>query len=87
MDDLKHAYDLMIMSVIKPDSELRTEAKEAGCYKELMAIRKSMISYLENARSTLKWIPQMVLREAIFNVKNFTPHNYDLVLMLVLSTK
>ncbi len=29
----------------------------------------------------------MVLREAIFNVKNFTPHNYDLVLMLVLSTK
>jgi len=54
MNDLKHAYDLMIMSVIKPDAELRTEAKEAGCYKELMAIRKSMISYLENARSTLK---------------------------------
>ena len=54
MDDLKHAYDLMIMSVIKPDSELRTEAKELGCYKELMAVRKSMISYLENARSTIK---------------------------------
>jgi len=54
MEDLKHAYDLMIQSVIKPDSELRNEAKQAGCYKELMAIRKSMISYLETARSTLK---------------------------------
>ena len=54
MNDLKHAYDLMIESVIKPDPQLRTEAKESGCYNELMAIRKSMISYLENARSTLK---------------------------------
>ena len=53
MDDLKHAYDLMIMSVIKPDAELRTEAKQSGCYKELMAIRKSMIAYLESARSAL----------------------------------
>ena len=54
MENLKHAYDLMIMSVIKPDAELRTEAKQSGCYKELMAIRKSMLSYLESARSTLK---------------------------------
>ena len=53
MDELKHAYDLMILSVIKPDAELRTEAKEAGCYKELMAIRKAMIQYLESSRSTL----------------------------------
>ena len=54
MTKLKHAYDLMIMSVIKPDAELRTEAKEAGCYEELMSIRKSMISYLESSRSVLK---------------------------------
>ena len=54
MEKLKHAYDLMILSVIKPDADLRTEAKEAGCYKELMAIRKSMIQYLENTRATLK---------------------------------
>ena len=54
MTKLKNAYDLMIMSVIKPDFELRTEAKEAGCYEELMSIRKSMIQYLESCRSTLK---------------------------------
>ena len=54
MENLKHAYDLMIMSVIKPDADLRTEAKEAGCYKELMSIRKSIIQYLESTRSTLK---------------------------------
>ena len=54
MDKLKHAYDLMILSVIKPDTELRTEAKEDGCYDELMAIRRAMIQYLESTRATLK---------------------------------
>ena len=54
MEDLKLAYDLMIQSVIKPDAELRTEAKEAGCYIELMSIRKSMIQYLESTRATLR---------------------------------
>ena len=54
MTKLQNAYDLMIMSVIKPDAELRSEAKEAGCYDELMAIRKSMLAYLESSRSTLK---------------------------------
>ena len=53
MTKLQNAYDLMIISVIKPDAELRTEAKQAGCYDELMSIRKAMISYLENSRSTL----------------------------------
>ena len=53
MTDLQKAYDLMIESVIKPDVELRNEAKESNCYKELMAIRKSMITYLENSRATL----------------------------------
>ena len=54
MESLKYAYHLMILSVIKPDAELRNEAKEAGCYDELMAIRKEMIQYLESSRSTLK---------------------------------
>ena len=54
MTKLQNAYDLMIMSVIKPDAELRTEAKQAGCYDELMSIRKYMIAYLETSRSTLK---------------------------------
>jgi hypothetical protein len=54
MKELKLAYDLMIESVYKPDSDLRTQAKEAGCYDQLMAIRKSMIQYLENTRATLK---------------------------------
>ena len=56
MTKLQNAYDLMIMSVIKPDAELRTEAKEAGCYDELMSIRKSMLTYLESSRATLKQV-------------------------------
>ena len=71
MDKLQNAYDLMIMSVIKPDAELRTEAKQAECYEELMSIRKSMITYLESSRSALKWIPQMVSSESFFSPKNF----------------
>ena len=54
MDKVLQAYDLMFMSVIKPDAELRSEAKEAGCYDELMAIRSSMLEYLESSRATLK---------------------------------
>jgi len=54
MENLIHAYDLMIQSVIKPDAELRSEAKEAGCYYQLMSIRRTMIQLLENERATLK---------------------------------
>ena len=54
MEKLKLAYSLMIESVYKPDCDLRTQAKEAGCYDELMSIRKAMIQYLESCRSTLK---------------------------------
>ena len=54
MVKLLNAYSLMIESVYKPDCNLRTQAKEAGCYDELMSIRKSMIQYLESCRSTLK---------------------------------
>jgi hypothetical protein len=54
MTNLQKAYDLMIESVIKPDAALRNVAKESNCYKELMAIRKSMLTYLESSRATLK---------------------------------
>ena len=41
------AFDLFIMSVWKPDPELRTEALEQGCYNELMEIREDMLEYLQ----------------------------------------
>ena len=75
MEKLKLAYSLMIESVYKPDSDLRTQAKEAGCYDELMSIRKSMIQYLESCAVFLDLllnnVPQTVSREAFFNAKNF----------------
>lgn len=40
----------MIMSVYKPDPELRNEAQDLGCFVELMDIREEMINYLTNLR-------------------------------------
>tara|TARA_R110001592_G_C12837605_1_gene720600 strand:+ start:463 stop:636 length:174 start_codon:yes stop_codon:yes gene_type:complete len=57
MTNLQLAYHLMIHSVLKPDPDLRAEAKEAGCYNELMAIRKAMILNLydlEKRETTLE---------------------------------
>ena len=48
------AFDLFIMSVWKPDPELRTEAHELGCYDELMEIREDMLEYLAAKRKDLK---------------------------------
>ena len=48
------AFDLFIMSVWKPDPELRTEALEQGCFDELMEIRDDMLSYLEAKRKEFK---------------------------------
>ena len=48
------AFDLFIMSVWKPDSELRTEALEQGCYDELMQIREDMLDYLQTKRKEFK---------------------------------
>ena len=48
------AFDLFIMSVWKPDPELRTEAMEQGCFDELMEIRDDMLSYLEAKRKEFK---------------------------------
>ena len=44
------AMDLFIMSVYKPDGELRSEAYEQGCYKELMQIREDVLEYLGQIR-------------------------------------
>ena len=45
-----NALDLMIMSVYKPDAELRNEARDLGCLDELMNIRENVLEYLHNAR-------------------------------------
>ena len=47
------AFDLFIMSVWKPDPELRTDAMEQGCYDELMQIREEMLEYLNGKRKEI----------------------------------
>lgn len=48
------AFDLFIMSVWKPDHELRAEAIDSNCYTELMEIRDEMIEYLQAKRNEYK---------------------------------
>ena len=48
------AFDLFIMSVWKPDPELRNDALEQGCYNELMEIRDDMLEYLQAKRNEYK---------------------------------
>lgn len=43
-----NAYDLLLMSLYKPDHELRTQAKELGCYDEMIALRNQVIQQLTN---------------------------------------
>ena len=45
---------MFIMSVWKPDVELRTEAYDMGCFDELMHIREDMIQYLQDQRRKLQ---------------------------------
>jgi len=40
----------MIMSVYKPDVELRNEARDLGCLDELLQIREDVIDYLQSIR-------------------------------------
>ena len=47
------AFDLFIMSVWKPDPELRSDALEQGCYKELMEIRDEMLETLQAKRKEI----------------------------------
>ena len=49
-----NAMDLFIMSVYKPDQELRVEAHESGCYSELMEIREDVLEYLHQIRKDSK---------------------------------
>ncbi len=55
-DKQKDALNLMIESVIKPDSRLRGCAYNQGCYDELMEWRQKMLdllySYETNGIST-----------------------------------
>jgi len=46
--------DLMIMSVSKPDPDLRTQAKDLGCYSDLMGIREDILDYLQHRREEAK---------------------------------
>lgn len=46
-----NALDLMIMSVYKPDAELRNEARDLGCLDELMDVREQVLDYLSSIRS------------------------------------
>jgi len=46
----KLALGLFIESVIRPDSDLRSQAHEQECFYELMEIREEVLCYLrENA--------------------------------------
>ena len=47
-DKLTNAYDLLLMSLYKPDHELRIQAKELGCYEEMMALRNQIIQQVTN---------------------------------------
>ena len=46
-----NALDLMIMSVYKPDVELRNEARDLGCLDELMDVREQVLDYLQSIRN------------------------------------
>lgn len=48
------AFDLFIMSVWKPDTELRIEAQESGCFDELMQIREDMLEFLTEKRREIQ---------------------------------
>ena len=48
------AFDLFIESVMKPDHELRTDARLQGCLDELLQIREDMIEYLKVKRDEFK---------------------------------
>ena len=47
------AFDLFIESVLKPDDELRAEARLRGCLDELLEIRDDMIYNLREERKKI----------------------------------
>ena len=44
------ALDIFIESVIRPDEDLRTAAREQECLEELMNIRQDVLEYLYEIR-------------------------------------
>lgn len=42
--------DLFIESVLKPDHDLRQQAKDENCYDELMQVRDQVLNYLRTIR-------------------------------------
>lgn len=42
--------DLFVESVLKPDHELRQQAKDQDCYDELMQVREDVLNYLKTLR-------------------------------------
>lgn len=53
-DRIRLAHGLMVESIIKPDSELRTLAHKQECYHELLEWREKILQYLEIERKDLK---------------------------------
>ena len=51
-DKTKLALDIFIESVIRPDEDLRSHAREAGCLDELLHIREDVLEYLYTIRRT-----------------------------------
>ncbi|CBR26946.1 hypothetical protein S-PM2d251 [Synechococcus phage S-PM2] len=56
MDHDKHqkrrdAFGLLYESVLKPDSELRSNAHAQSCYHELMEWRSEILEYLDRRRN------------------------------------
>lgn len=51
------AMDLFIESIIKPDHELRNDAREQECLAELLNIREDVLEYLYTIRQRNGTIP------------------------------
>ena len=44
------AVSLFVESVLKPDNELRQQAHDQKCFKQLMEIRETVIEHLKTLR-------------------------------------
>lgn len=51
-DKKKLALDIFIESIIRPDEDLRNDARSTECLDELMEIREDVLEYLYSIRNT-----------------------------------
>ena len=51
-NEKKLAMDIFIESVIRPDEDLRSHARDNNCLPELMEIREDVLEYLYSIRKT-----------------------------------